>query len=139
MDLFGFFQHILNVHISITTRITFWSFNTAFWIHHLNFHLSCLRYSRFFLKFILLFWERECKWGRDRERESQAASILPAQSLMWGSISLSVRSRPVLAEAKRMLSRLSHPGTPRYSNFWIHTISQNFILISTTHLQGSRL
>ena len=71
------------------------------------------------LKFYLFLREREreetvCEWGRGRERGTQnpkqaPGSQLSAQSLMQGSNSRLVRSRP---ELKSMLNGLSHPGAP---------------------------
>ena len=52
-----------------------------------------LSYNSFFFKFI--YFERESKWGRGREREgerdSQAGSTLSVQSPMQGSNSQTVR------------------------------------------------
>ena len=52
-----------------------------------------LSFVSLFFKFIYLFWERERGVGqREGQTEAQAASVLSAQSLIWGSNSRTVRS-----------------------------------------------
>ena len=72
----------------------------------------------FFLISIYLFILRESvsSRGPDREgeRESQGGSTLSVQSLMWGSISQTMRSWPrsPWSQAKIKFNQLSHPSSP---------------------------
>ena len=53
-----------------------------------------IAYKKILRLFIYFEWERENKWGRDREREFQAGSSLLAQSLIQAWNSQSMRSWP---------------------------------------------
>ena len=70
-----------------------------------------------FKRSLFLYFEREsertCTWGRGKERGRERASktgcTLSAQSLMWGSISWTLRSWP---ELKSRVGRLTDWATP---------------------------
>ena len=78
----------------------------------------------FLNKHYYLFWEREeeryiCAsvWGRGREREPQADSVLSVQKPLCSSISGTARSRPELKPRPRSSNWLSYAGTPPLSFF----------------------
>ena len=73
-------------------------------------------YGIIFFKFINLFGETERVNGGGAARESQAGSLLPAQTPMWGSNSWTVRSWPELTPSLTH-NQLSHPSAPIYTVF----------------------
>ena len=97
----------------------------------LSCQVSCVLFLLFF--FNVYFWENEQvgKGQREGDRESEAGSVLTAESLMQGS-----NSWTVTYDLRRswMLNWLSHPGAPR-SVSWILT---NFYRITYFLLLGLR-
>ena len=82
-----------------------------YYLHNVFVSFFCSSSHLSFLDVYLFIVDRACRGGaekeRERERVSQAGSMLPAQSPMWGSNSWTVRLWP---ESKSRVSHLTEPS-----------------------------
>ena len=94
------YYNVVSLELRLTLR------RDGYW----GLQLSILFFLMFIYLFILRKRENMCKWGSGIERESQAGSMLSAQSLTVGLISQIVRTWPGL-NLSQLDAQLTEPPT----------------------------